>query len=59
MVHSDREYFSAAINFFWGDGTASPESVNERSAEMQATYSLAYSDQGNKAFLICPVFVLR
>lgn len=34
MDHSDREYVSAAINFFWGDGTASPESVNERSAEV-------------------------
>ena len=37
MDHSDREYVSAAINFFWGDGTASPESVNERSAEVVYT----------------------
>lgn len=37
MDHSDREYVSAPINFFWGDGTASPESVNERSAEVVYT----------------------
>ncbi|RLK50660.1 hypothetical protein DFR31_0566 [Alkalispirillum mobile] len=33
----DREHISAAINYFWGDGTASPQSVNERSAEVVYT----------------------
>lgn len=34
MDYYDREYISAVINYFWGDGTASPQSVNERSAEV-------------------------
>lgn len=34
MDYYDREYISAAINYFWGDGTASPQTVNERAAEV-------------------------
>ncbi|QGZ30304.1 hypothetical protein [Stutzerimonas stutzeri] len=34
MDYHDREYVSAAINYFWGSGTASPDSVNERAAEV-------------------------
>lgn len=37
MDYYDREYISAVINYFWGDGTASPQSVNERSAEVVYT----------------------
>lgn len=28
----DREYLAAVINYFWGQGTASPQSVNELAA---------------------------
>lgn len=34
MDYYDREHISAAINYFWGKDTASPHSVNERSAEV-------------------------
>lgn len=37
MDYYDREYISAVINYFWGNGTASPQSVNERSAEVVYT----------------------
>lgn len=28
----DREYLAAVINYFWGQGTATPQSVNEAAA---------------------------
>ncbi|TBW58108.1 hypothetical protein EZI54_04430 [Marinobacter halodurans] len=30
----DREYISSLINYFWGEGTASPHSVNNRVAQV-------------------------
>ena len=30
----DREYVSAVINYFWGQGTATPTTVNESAAEI-------------------------
>jgi len=34
MDYGEREHISAAINYFWGDGTSSPHSVNEAAAEV-------------------------
>lgn len=30
----DREYISSLINYFWGEGTASSHTVNERAAQV-------------------------
>lgn len=34
MNHDDREYIAKAINYFWGDGTAAPHTVNQKAASV-------------------------